>query len=349
MSNKKATNAYIWYSNATDVTGIKLAKALNMKHGKNKPDISEHNLVIGWGTKLDESVSLGKLKTINHPNCILTNRNKLNALRIMHKSGVNIANFVDSLKVITDVLANKDIKLPLIGRTKYHQGGKGFWICPTMTHIKAAIDDGAQYFQNMIEISDEYRLHIFNNEVIHAVRKSKRTKKEYEDHYVKDELEHQKNLAEKNNNSFDEPTAKLILERMAKKKTAGGADMIIRSNKLGWKFSHVKTVNEDLKKEAIKAIKSLNLDFGAVDCCLDVNNTPYVIEINTGPGLEETPFTRYVEAFENAIRGSKPTLGTFDATRKEMLTKTALITELIQSADESEAKALKGVFRKMFS
>lgn len=345
MFDKKKKNAYIWYSGATDITGIKLAEALGIKHGKNRPSLSKYDLIIGWGTKIDNIISLGKVQTLNNPNQILGNRNKLEALKIMGRAGVNIANFADP-SGITATIKNdtSKIKLPLIGRTKYHQGGKGFWICPTITHVNAAIKDGASYFQNMIEIKEEYRLHMFGDKAIYAVKKVKRSKEEYQEVYVKHELEHQKKLAEKNGDSFDEATAKLMLERMAKKEVASGADMIIRSNKKGWKFSHIKTIDDNLKNEAIKALKALKLDFGAVDCCIDVNNKPYIIEINTGPGLEETPFKTYVDAFKKAITES----GGVVSVKKEMLAKASLMTELIQKADESETAALKSVFKKMF-
>lgn len=360
MLDKKKNNAYIWYSGATDVTGTKLAEALGINHGKNKP--SKQNLIIGWGTKTDQMVSLNKtqtlnkIQTLNHPNRILCNRDKLEALRLMDTAGVNVAKFIEADRVVSAIeQTTNSVKLPLIGRTKYHQGGKGFWLCPTMTHVKSAINEGARYFQNMIEIKEEYRLHIFGDELIYAVKKSKRSKEDYQEAFIRQELEYQKKLAEKNDNPFDEDTAKLILKRIAKKKTDNGADMIIRSNRKGWKFSHIKTVNKDLETEAILALKALKLDFGAVDCCLDVDNVPYIIEINTGPGLEETPFNAYVAAFKKVI--TQPTISkntvikkSASATAKhELLAKTALMAELVEKADETEAEALKGIFKKMFN
>lgn len=361
MFDKRASNAYVWYSGATDVTGSKLAEAIGADHGREKPDFSKYDLIIGWGTKLKNKGSFGKVKSLNDPNQILVNRDKFEALRIMHDKKVSVAGFVDAAKAIVDIKDKKNgVKFPLIGRTKYHQGGKGFWVCPTMTHIRAALDNGAKYFQNMIEIKNEYRLHIFNGKTIYAVKKSKKSKEEYMASYITQELESQKKLAEKNGNPFDEATAKLIIERMAKRKVADGADMIIRSNKLGWKFSHVKTIDKALEHEAIKALKALNLDFGAVDCCIDVNNTPYIIEVNTGPGLEKTSFDTYVKAFKGALVSNPVVKETVQAkevgvkvagttkVREELLAKTALFTEMIEKSDEGEATALKSVFKKMF-
>lgn len=353
MFDKKEKDAYVWYSGATDITGSKLAEALKADHGKDKPDFSKYDLIIGWGTKINKEIPFGKIKTLNSPIQILTNRDKLEALKIMSDKGVSIAGFVDATKVTVDIKDKKNgIKFPLIGRTRHHQGGKGFWVCPTMTHVRAALDDGAKYFQNMIEIKNEYRLHVFNGKVIYAVKKSKKSKEEYLESFITQELDTQKKLAEKNNNPFDEATARLIIERMAKGKVADGADMIIRSNRKGWKFSHVKTVDKSLEREAIKALKSLGLDFGAVDCCIDVHNVPYVIEINTGPGLEKTSFDAYVTAFKKAI--NQPTSKLVEvrgptSAKHELIAKTALMAELVERADETEAEALKGIFKKMFN
>jgi len=301
MSNaidNKEKSVYIWYSPATDKTGKNLAAALKAQHGSEKPKDKDIGLVIGWGTKVNEKVLLNAKTILNHPNSITANRNKLGALQIMLDKKVNVAPFITADK-ISDIGKKKSgVMLPLIGREKYHQGGKGFWNCPTMSQVTAAINDGAQYFQNLIEIKDEYRLHVFCDNVIYAVKKVKRTEKEMQEAFVKQELERQKSLAEKNKDPFDIKTAELIMRRQAAQIAKNGADMIIRSNRLGWKFSRVHHP-EALGKEAIKAVRAVGLDFGAVDCCVDVNDKAWIIEVNSGPGLEESTFEAWVQAFKS--------------------------------------------------
>jgi len=46
-----------------------------------------------------------------------------------------------------------------------------------------------------------------------------------------------------------------------------------------------------LQYEAYKAIKSLNLDFGAVDCCIDDLGHNWIFEVNTAPGLRGESLT----------------------------------------------------------
>jgi len=295
--NKK--DIYIYYSGATDITGKKLVEKLGVSGGKVAPK-SGTKVVIGWGAKTKDKTSFVKSVTevLNHPDAIRDNRNKLKSSKLMiDKLGdKHVAKLVEAKDVLA-ALNNKSISLPLIGRTRYHQGGKGFWNCPTIAQINDAINSGADYFQEIIPVKDEYRLHVFNGKVIHAVKKVKRTDAEFEKAFIEDELARQKSLAEKNGDAFDEALATSFLRRQAKSATAGGANMLLRSNRLGWKFSIVKKYSDDLSRVAVEAVAAIGLNFGAVDCCTDVNDNHLVFEVNSGPGLEATTFDKYIEAF----------------------------------------------------
>lgn len=358
MENKIDMNrkeVYIYYSAATDVTGKKLCEALKVEGGSKKP--TGKKMVIGWGAKTKEDTIFGKnIKVLNHPDYIRTNRNKFEAMKIMsnalNKDGkYHVAPYVLAGDVKASI-SSGNISLPLIGRTKYHQGGKGFWSCPTMAQLDDAISAGAHHFQSMLAIKDEYRLHVFGDKVIHAVKKVKRSDEEFEKAFIEDELARQKVLAEKNNNAFDEVTAKLMLKRQAKNATAGGANMLLRSNRLGWKFSIVKKYNNALKDIAIQAVKALGLDFGAVDCCMDTNGNAFVFEINTGPGLEATSFDKYVEAFNNVI-GSKAVKGAKSSSaavksvalseRSIMQKQLADFQKMLEECDDAEFSRIKEI------
>jgi len=366
--DKTLANAYIWYSGATNVTGEKLAEALGMKHGRKKPVQSRTSLVLGWGAKTKDRVSLGSVPALNHPDKIRINRNKLGALGLMKKAKVNVAPFCTDMSAAA--MKKAGVSLPAIGRTKYHQGGKGFWNCPTMSHVKEAQTAGAAYFQNLIEIKDEYRLHIVGDQCIYAVKKAKRTVEEMEAAYIKHEMERQTTLAEKNGDTLDKKTMEVFLKRQAKKFAQDGANMLIRSNRLGWKFVRVKTPDKKMVAEAVKACKAIGLDFGAVDSCIDVNNKPWIIEVNTGPGLEETPFNAWVEALRemitNVLQPKSMARKVFDkmspsdkkapavkkaavgGSKAKLADKLALAQDMVAAADEEEAAVLDKVFGKMF-
>ena len=57
-----------------------------------------------------------------------------------------------------------------------------------------------------------------------------------------------------------------------------------------------------ISEQAIKAVETLGLDFGAVDLILH-NDTPYVLEVNTAPGLQvDNRLEAYVRAFKEEAR-----------------------------------------------
>lgn len=289
---------YIWYSGATDVTGKALAEALSIEHGKTKP--ANKDVIIGWGTKTSADVNLGNVKVLNHPNAIRKNRNKFSVLEMLkadRQLSANISRFLPS-GAIGRAVGREEMSLPLIGRTNFHQGGSGLWTCLTKSHVEKAISDGAQYFQEYIDIKTEYRLHIFDGKVIYAAKK---VENPTEAGWIAQRKEKVLDYARKNDVAIDESTLNYVLTRLVKEAVL--PDRIVRSNKRGWKFSSV-AVNglpPTLKNAAIKSVEVVGLDFGAVDCAMSIADHPFIIEINTGPGLQGTSFEKYLAAFREKI------------------------------------------------
>lgn len=354
MLDKLGKDVYIWYSPATDITGKNLATAMGTEHGSSKPK-DKKKLIIGWGTKNKEAVSFDKgILVLNNPNAIKYNRDKFLMLDILHKAKVNVAPFSKSAEDIGR--AGLALKLPVIGRKRFHQGGKGFWMCPTMTHVKSAIDEGAEYFQNMIEIQDEYRVHVFGETAIYVVKKVKRTIEEMEEVFVRQQLEKMEASATKAGEAFDDAAKAAtmkILKVQAKGFANNGPNMLIRSNDLGWKFVKIKASsdNASMLAEAIKAVKAAKLDFGAVDCCISSDKKVYVIEINSGPGLEESTFNTYVTAFEEKIKALLTPATTASKSKISSTTKKNFLDRLsaaIDDVDEKDMTIVENVFKKMF-
>lgn len=58
------------------------------------------------------------------------------------------------------------------------------------------------------------------------------------------------------------------------------------------------TVPDEVKTVGVLAVEELGLDFGAVDIVVDSKTKkPYVLEVNTAPGITGTTVQKYVEAF----------------------------------------------------
>ena len=298
-------NVYINYSGATDKTGTLLAEALDIKGGVKSAGKTK-DIVIGWGTKIKEDVDFGKAKVINHPNKIKVNRNKLKAMELMLAAKVNIAPFASTDTIVNALNDKKNpMTLPVIGRTNYHQGGANFFTCLTKTHVTDVINvlnnklGKRGYFQNYIDVKEEYRLHIVLDQLIYAVKKKRRSN--LTEAYIEQQSDKIKRMAEKKGVEINDDTLKYALEYQGKK--IAGSDNIVRSNTRGWKFSSVKLENvpHDLTVESIKALRALDLEFGAVDCVIDTDGKAWIIEVNTGPGLEGTSFKKYVETFTKVI------------------------------------------------
>lgn len=293
---------YIWFSGATDITGRALAEQLNLTGTKTRPrNLRAGDIIVGWGAKTNENVNINNnITVLNHPNAIRKNRNKLEALKLMKAERdlqSNVANFCTAGEVLRD-LDRGDLSLPLVARTKFHQGGKGFWLCLTKSHVQAAINDGAEYFQTYIDVITEYRLHVAFGSVIYAVKKVENATQEGWKNQRREKIE---DYNQKNNWGLDDATVNHVLDILVKEVIL--PDRIVRSNKRGWKFSNVRlqNVSQALKNAAVKSVEAIGLQFGAVDCALDANDHPFIIEVNSGPGLQGTALEKYVEAFRNKL------------------------------------------------
>lgn len=317
----------IWYSAATDVTGKKLAEALGIEGGTKKPAGNEP--IICWGTKINKNIDLGGRKVYNDPNKIRVNRNKLAALKLMSDKNVNVAPFQE---VPDNKQLPNNITFPVVARTKFHQGGAGFWFCVNRMQLNKAVEEGAAYYQQYINIKTEYRLHVVGGKVIYAVRKTPRDnlKEAFIAHYT----DYIKNAAEKKEDvAIDDATLKFTLDKLSKK-FAAQVDMIIRSNTRGWKFVSVNTaqLKAEVKTQAVKAVEALGLDFGAVDCCVDDKGKVWIIEVNTGPGLEGKAFDAWVKALKD-LTAAKAAVKKAKGVLKE---KAAMLAKLLNAAENDE-------------
>lgn len=79
-------------------------------------------------------------------------------------------------------------------------------------------------------------------------------------------------------------------------------DFRIRNLRNGFVFKRNDiSVPQKVQDEALKAVAALGLDFGAVDVVWnETEQRPYVLEINTAPGLEGSTIESYTAAFRDA-------------------------------------------------
>lgn len=111
----------------------------------------------------------------------------------------------------------------------------------------------------------EYRVHVFNGEVIDFIQKKKLTQEQLDERGII-------------------------------------VNYTIRNHNNGWVFAREGVeLPETVREQALLAVTTLGLDFGAVDCYVtERDGTAGVFEVNTAPGIEGTTLERYV----NAIRST---------------------------------------------
>lgn len=93
-----------------------------------------------------------------------------------------------------------------------------------------------------------------------------------------------------------------VLDYIEKKKLVGerrpaNFNKYISSINYGWVFSRTGVMDvPEVRQLAIKAVAALGLDFGAVDIVY-ADGLPYVLEVNTAPGLSGITLVKYANAF----------------------------------------------------
>lgn len=145
--------------------------------------------------------------------------------------------------------------------------GEGVVVCRTILNghsgngiVLASTQEelvAAPLYTKYIKKDHEYRLHVFQNECFFVQRKARK---------------------------LDVPDEQV--------------DWQIRNHANGFIYANKYIEVPELFKEiAVKAIKVLNLDFGAVDLIVTKTGDPYVLEVNTAPGLSGTTLDKYCEQF----------------------------------------------------
>lgn len=98
-------------------------------------------------------------------------------------------------------------------------------------------------------------------------------------------------------------TYKVVDVTQKKKRKGVEHDTQIRNHANGWVYCREDiTEPDDLRTQALRAATACGMQFGAVDLIYNqLEDTSYVLEINTAPGLVGTTLSNYVETFYQDI------------------------------------------------
>lgn len=231
------------------------AKLIKLTNSRYRP--SDNHLVINWGNSTRPAVLEG-VQLLNEPEAVAVASNKLKAFQVMKEAGVITVPFT------TDRLETVNWLRTYI-RTKL-TGHSGEGIVVTEGEFDSNFVSAPLYTKG-IENHGEYRVHVFDGEVILYQKKSRRV----------------------------DGNGDVV--------TAEGEDALVRNLATNWIYrtGHLERT-ERIEALAIQAVQALGLDFGAVDIIKDERGTVYVLEVNTAPGISNTETGEaYINAFKSLI------------------------------------------------
>lgn len=219
------------------------------------PMVGHKKKLINWGHS-NPAFSLDNVVVLNKPTSVLIASNKLSALRVMKEAGVNVPDFTNDIELAKNWINEERI---VLCRTLLRaNSGRGIVIAKAVNDLVVA-----PLYVKYIRKEKEYRIHVFNGQIIDMIEKKR--KRGFIDNTVYNKY--------------------------------------IRSYEQGWVFSRENIeVGQAVKVMAIKAVTSLGLDFGAVDIVMDRNDKPIVLEVNTAPGVQGTTLDKYKQAVQSWVR-----------------------------------------------
>lgn len=238
---------------AKDLAGGLGAKRI--KHEGSKFKGRAGKVVINWGSS-NLPAELTKCRVINTPEAVSKASNKLSFFKAM----VGIASAPAFVTERAEALKMLQEGKVVVARTILN-GNSGVGI--VLVERQADLVDAPLYTE-YVPKKQEYRVHVFNGEVIDVQRKAR--KKEVADEQVNWKI---RNMA----NGF----------------------IFARDEALG-------DVPADVLEQAKLAVIGLGLDFGAADVIFnDKQQKAFVLEVNSAPGLAGTTLDNYVKAFKEVV------------------------------------------------
>lgn len=258
----KTLNIFSWNKDSQGAGA--LAEALGIKkikHEKSRYVGNKNKIVINWGaSELPEEVT--KSTVLNGPARVKSCTNKKTFFEILSnaKERIFIPDWTDSLDQATDWIANGHT----VFARKVLNGHSGEGIVVMSKDDMSTLNTKAPLYTKYVPKREEFRVHVFDGEVIDVQKKALR-------------------------NGYLEENGK--------------ANFLIRNLNNGFIFmrNNIK-IPDSVTREAVKAVKEIGLIFGAVDVIWqEKKDQGYVLEINTAPGLEGQTINSYAEAFRKKV------------------------------------------------
>lgn len=230
--------------------------------------------IVNWGCSQTPSwtqrAQLRGVGILNKPAAVKTAANKLAALTELRHAGVRVPDFTIDRYTAQAWLDRGHIVFER--HTLTGNSGEGIEIVSSENDPDdpACIRNylsPAPLYVKYVPKTTEFRVHVFKGEVIDYIEKKKVSRERRPDNF----------------------------------------NRYISSVNLGWVFCRTGIMDDPrVRSAATKAVVALGLDFGAVDIAF-VDGLPYVLEVNTAPGLCGTTLVQYVNAIKRYMGAAQLT------------------------------------------
>lgn len=228
--------------------------------------------VVNWGCSQtpvwSQRAQMRGVRILNKPQAVKLAANKLITLTELRRAGVAVPDFTTDLYTAQAWLDQGEIVFER--HTLTGNSGEGIQIVsqeydPEDPDTIRDYLSSAPLYTKYVPKTTEFRVHVFRGEVIDYIEKKK----------------------------------------MASDRRPENFNRYISSVTLGWVFARSNIADLlPVKAAAIRAVSALGLDFGAVDIAY-ANGLPFVLEVNTAPGLQGTTLVKYLNAFKRYM-GAAP-------------------------------------------
>lgn len=256
------TKTYLWYSNGTCVTGRALASELGIEHYGSRFPPEDADIVVCWGARIPR-----KLKR--------SSRARLQTM-VMLNNVNNIERNTDKFGALADM----------------YEGGVNVPQFCIEGNITRELDYGSMQYPIVGRPKRHQGGAGFN--MCYNESDMLRQRSHHYLQYIPNDEEYRFHI-------FDG-----VVMRVSKKVTNNPeASSVTRSRSKDWKMHHLSLSGRhwpsNAEEEAKKAVAAMGLDFGGVDIIIGEDGTAYVLEVNTGCGLDPTGLRKYAEKIQNKI------------------------------------------------
>jgi hypothetical protein len=251
------------------IMGSESAKALSELLGSKRVRDSGRytpkrgHTICNWGNGrapswLGTAASRG-VRILNHPNAVNVAGNKLSTFQALQRASIAIPEFTTHKTIAQTWLTAGDI---VVERHNLRgSSGEGIRIVSLDDEDTEAEIHNAPLYTKFIPKTAEYRVHIFNGQMIDYVQKKRVS-------------------TERRDDTFNP---------------------YISSMEHGWVFTRTEVPEvPSVIRLAQAAVTALGLDFGAVDI-MTYEGRSYVLEVNTAPGLAGTTLVKYGNALRRLM------------------------------------------------